>query len=89
MANVAWLSHKIGVELRFFKLISLTSCLITHITSHTVIAIDMYSASAIDLATKDGFLDFQAIGEFPCIMQKSMVDLLVLGHPAVTITVGM
>lgn len=51
-------------------------------TSHTVIAMDLYSASTIDLAMTDCFLDFQSIGGCPSNRQKPVVDLLVFRHPA-------
>ena len=55
---------------------------VSHVTSQVVKARALYSASAVDLATTDCFFVFQEIGEDPRRTQKPVVDLLVEGQLA-------
>ena len=50
------------------------------VTSHTAIAIDLYSTSAVDLETVLCFLDFKETNESPRNTQKPVMDLLESGQ---------
>lgn len=53
-----------------------------HVTSQHVRAIARYSASAVDRATTDYFFVFQEMGDEPKRTQYHVVDFLVIGQLA-------
>ena len=50
-------------------------------TSHVVVAMDLYLASAKDLETMDCFFDLHDVNESPRKTQYPVRDFLVSGHP--------
>lgn len=55
---------------------------VSHVISHVMMAIDLYSASVADLATTLCLLAFQDTRECPKSMQYPDVDLLEIGQLA-------
>lgn len=51
-------------------------------TSHTVLAMDRYSASAHDRETVDCFFVFHESNDSPSLMQKPVIDLRLIGQVA-------
>ena len=54
----------------------------SQVISHDVSVVARYSDSTIDLATRDCFFVFHDMSELPRRTQNPLVDLLVVGHPA-------
>lgn len=81
MESATWLSLLIIAGERSSNPISFNND-DSHVTSQQVWAIARYSASAVERATTDCFLVFQEIGEEPRRTQYHVVDFLVVGQLA-------
>ena len=81
MCSAAWLSqyNRTGLSCCTCKSFNRYN---SHVTSHVVVAMDLYSALAEDLETMDCFFDLNDINESPRNTQYPVRDFLVSGQPA-------